>query len=96
MPCEEVEAKSASILHYSTNVEYFLILKRALAFEAIKRSFSIIKEAVKNNENRCMEKSQVKGIERNCFQAVMAFSCSTLSVPFRPIRSCFSPLNANA
>jgi hypothetical protein len=30
------------------------------------------------------------------FQAVMAFSCSTLSVPFRPIRSCFSPLNANA
>jgi hypothetical protein len=25
----------------------------------------------------------------------MAFSCPTLSVPFRPIRSCFSPLNAN-
>ena len=30
MPCEEVEAKSASILHYSTDVEYILILKRAL------------------------------------------------------------------
>ena len=43
------------------------------------------------------EAIEVGRIEKEiAFQAVMAFSCSTLSVPFRPIRSCFSPLNINA
>jgi hypothetical protein len=43
------------------------------------------------------ESIEVGRIEKEiAFQAVMAFSCSTLSVPFRPIRSCFSPLNVNA
>jgi hypothetical protein len=43
------------------------------------------------------ESIEVGRIEKEiAFQAVMVFSCSTLSVPFRPIRSCFSPLNVNA
>jgi hypothetical protein len=53
----------------------------------------LVSHAFEERILQCIEKSQAKEIAP--FQAVMAFSCSTLSVPFRPIRSCFSPLNAN-
>lgn len=51
---------------------------------------------LKNGSFDAWKNLKQRELKEIAFHVVMAFSCSTLRVPFRPIRSCFSPLNVNA